>query len=72
MRLVAWVARQALPGMSDEDQEELQSMLDAVEREEERRIECEASRMAGAYVLADVCRKLVRMPVISFTGGAGG
>lgn len=72
MRLVAWIARHALPGLDDESREELQSMLESVEREEERRIERETSRMAGAYVLADVCRKLVRMPVISFTGGGGG
>jgi len=73
MRLVAWVARRALPGLTEDEQKELQDMLDAAEQIEERKLEEDTKRTAGAFVLADVCRKLVRMPVISFaTGGSGG
>ncbi|NUP11217.1 MAG: hypothetical protein HOW73_34660 [Polyangiaceae bacterium] len=47
-------------------------MLERADRLDERDMQAETMRGAGAFVLADVCRRIVKMPIVSLGGSNGG
>jgi hypothetical protein len=69
VELVGWVARRALP-LSAAEQKELEEIVSRTDRAERKETTERAERrVVGSYLLADLHRHLMSLPVLGVSDG---